>query len=222
MILKKKRFLFPAFAALAAVTAAFGVSDAMLEVADGKIYREVTAVPPRYTGIVLGAAAPSGIPSMILEDRLRTALALYQAGKVQRLLLSGDHGAESYDETNTMKEWLKTHGVAEADLFLDHAGFRTLDTMARAQAVFQVKDAIVVTQAFHLPRALYLADAFGLDAVGMSADLHDYDDAPYNAARERVARCVAWLDVHVFKRTPRYLGPPLPITGEARLSWDEP
>ncbi len=219
MILKKKRVLWPLFSVLAAGTALFSVSSSMQEIADGKTFKEVSAVPPRYTAIVLGAAAPGGVPSTILEDRLQTALALYKGGKVRRFLLSGDHGQESYDETNVMKAWLQARGVADADLFLDHAGFRTLDTMARAKAVFRVEDAVIVTQAFHLARALYLADAFGIDAVGMVADLHDYGDARYNDTRERVARFVAWVDVAVLGRKPRFLGPELPITGDAKRSW---
>ncbi len=222
MILKKKRVLFPMFTVLAAGTALFSVSSSMQEIAEGKTYREVASVPPRYTAIVLGAAAPEGVPSSILEDRLRTALALYQAGKVQRFLLSGDHGKESYDETNVMKAWLQAQGVPDADLFLDHAGFRTLDTMGRAKAVFRVEDAVIVTQAFHLPRALFLADAFGIDAVGMAADLHTYSDARYNDTRERIARFVAWVDVAIIGRKPRLLGPELPITGDAKLTWDAP
>lgn len=207
--------------ALAAGTTFFSASNSMVDVAQGKIFREVTAVPPRYTGIVLGAYAPNGVPSEILLDRLKTALALYKAGKVQRLLLSGAQGGED-DEPNAMRRWLQDAGVPGADLFLDHAGFRTLDTMARAKQVFAVKDAVVITQAFHLPRALYLAEAYGIDAVGVTADLQPYDDALYNAARENVARFVAWLDVSVWHRGPKFLGPELPITGDAKLTWDLP
>jgi SanA protein len=218
----KKRVMLPLFTLLAGGTALFSASSSMVEVAQGRMYSDVTQVPGRYTGIVLGAYAPDGVPSQILEDRLKTALALYRAGKVQRLLLSGDHGREGYDEPNAMRAWLQAAGVAAADLFLDHAGFRTLDTMARAREVFEVKDAVVITQEFHLPRALFLADAFGIDAVGMIADHHEYDDAAYNAARERVARFVAWLDVAVRGRKAKFLGSKVPITGDAKLSWDKP
>ena len=125
--------------------------------------------------IVLGASVKSdGRPSHALEDRLQQALELHRAGKAQKLLLSGDHGNDSYDETNAMRRWLVERGVEPEDLFCDHAGFTTYDTMARAKRIFGVETAIVVTQGFHLPRALYTAHQLGMVVQGTPCDQRTY------------------------------------------------
>ena len=143
-----------------------------------------------------------------------------QAGKARVVLVSGDHGTARYDEVNVMHDWLVAHQVPDDRIFTDHAGFRTLDTMARAAEVFAVGSAIVCTQRFHLGRSLYLARAFGIDAVGVVADRRLYLGVINNAVREAVARAVAVGDVHLWHRGPRFLGNPIPVTGPAAASRD--
>ena len=179
-------------------------------------------LPHCQVAIVLGAGVgPGGTPSATLEDRLAAGVELYRAGVVTKLLLSGDHGQRHYDEPNPMRRYVLAAGVPRQDVFLDHAGFRTYDTMYRARDVFQVKTAIVVTQRFHLPRAVYTARTLGLEAWGYAADRRAYQAALRNRAREALARCQALIDLHIRKARPRYLGEPIPIAGDGRATWDE-
>ncbi|NLT34380.1 MAG: DUF218 domain-containing protein [Gaiellales bacterium] len=176
---------------------------------------------PATVAIVLGAQAyADGTPSPMLADRLRAAIDLYHNGTVQRLLLSGDHGRTTYDEVNAMKRFVLEAGVPAEDVFLDHAGFSTYETMYRARDVFQVTDAIVVTQAFHLDRALAIAWGLGLEARGVEAPCSGYVPKQSLLMREWLARCKAWLEVHVTRPLPTHLGEVIPISGDSRLSWD--
>jgi SanA protein len=179
----------------------------------------VVAAPTRYTGIVLGCRVNGDDPSACLEERLSTALALYQQRRVQRLLVSGDHGTKQYDEVNAMRDWFVQHGVPAQHVFLDHAGFDTYDTMVRARKVFDVRDALVISQAFHLPRAIYLARSIGIDAIGVSADPPQGSSCRGSAVREPMACLKAVLNV-TFHSSPHFLGPVIPITGEPDASFD--
>ena len=190
------------------------------EATEGRLFQAVPDVPKRYVAIVLGAGVVDGAPSDVLADRLATALALYKAGRIERFLVTGDHGLPDYDEVAAMQRYLLDAGVPATAIFLDHAGFRTLDSMVRAKEVFQVEGAVVVTQAFHLARAVYLARAQGIDAVGIAADRRTYVFSGWYALRERLARVQAMLDAKGLGRSARYLGDPIPITGDAAASWD--
>jgi len=184
--------------------------------------RPLAELPPCQVAIVLGAGVRAdGTPSAVLEDRLRTGLELYQSGRVRKLLLSGDHGRITYDEANAMRRYALAAGLPRQDVFLDHAGFRTYDTMYRARDVFLVRDAIIVTQRFHLARAVYTARGLGLQAWGCAADRRRYATARRNTVREWLARAKAVLDLHLLRTRPRYLGPEIPITGDGRATWDE-
>lgn len=177
-------------------------------------YDTVEALPARSVAIVLGAGVyGDGTPSQALEDRLSMALDLYQAGKISRVLVSGDHGKRYYDEVNAMSRWLIERGVKPADVFRDHAGFRTFDSMVRARKIFQVEDAVICTQGFHQPRAIFLAREAGIDAVGAPADRRRYADRHVATVRESLARTLAVLDVYVLPTKPKHLGPPIPISG---------
>lgn len=170
----------------------------------GRTY-SVAEVPARTVVIVPGAGVlPDGTPSSILEDRLACARDLLRAGKAHEILVSGDHGARSYDETGAMQRWLLAAGVPSHVIRLDHAGFRTLDTMARAHEVFGVQAAIVCSQRVYLDRAVFLARAFGIDAVGAEADARVYLGRRFAVLREVVARLAAVIDVHVLHRRPRF------------------
>ena len=118
-----------------------------------------------------------------------------------------------------MRRYLQGRSVAAEDIFMDHAGFDTCDTMQRAARVFGVRSAVVVTQAFHLPRAVYLARASGLDAVGLEADRHRYRKAAMNHFRESIARVKSFGEIHL-GLGPRFLGPPIPIDGDGHATWD--
>lgn len=177
---------------------------------------------PAQAALVLGAYVfPDGRVSMMVEDRLEAALALYRSGKVKKILVTGDHGRLEYDEVNTMRKYLESKGVPPEDIFMDHAGFDTYDSMYRARDVFQVRSAIVVTQRFHLPRAIYIARALGLEAQGVVADRWVYAKAEYYELRELAARTKAFRDV-VLRAKPKLLGPVIPISGDGRATHDQP
>lgn len=161
-----------------------------------------------------------GTPSDILRDRLIVALAVYDDGRAEKMLCSGDNGQVEYDEVNAMRVWLLDHGVDPEDIVLDHAGFDTYDTMVRANKIFGVTQAIVVTQDFHLPRALYLAHAQGISVQGVSASLEPYVGDRMYRVREIFARIKAFFNV-LFHVSPQYLGEEVDVMGDGRITWDE-
>jgi SanA protein len=172
-----------------------------------------TDIPVRRVAIVFGAGLwRNGTATPVLQDRVQTAAALYFAGKVEKLLMSGDNRFIDYNEPAVMRELAFSLGVPDEDIVLDFAGRRTYDTCYRAKAIFGLTEAILVTQAFHLPRAIYLCDLLGVDSVGVAADLRVYRKSSvlYWNMRELFATVGALWDVNVSHPTP-VLGNPEPI-----------
>jgi SanA protein len=194
-----------------------GAANAVVALGGGGWTRDPAAAPPAQAALVLGAQVkPDGTPSAMLDDRVRAAAALYRDRRVAKVLVSGDHGRAGYDEVGTMRSELLRLGVPARDIFEDHAGFDTWDSMVRARKVFAVRSAIVVTQRFHLARALWLARRAGLRASGLAADARGYGAIMRSLqAREVVARVKAVGDV-VTGASPRFLGPTHPIAGDGR------
>ena len=171
--------------------------------------------------LVLGAGIRAdGSPSPMLQDRLNTGIELYQNGAAPKLLMSGDHGRKKYNEVQTMKDIALDQGVPSEYVFMDHAGFSTYDSLYRARDVFQARKVIIVTQKYHLYRALYIARSLGLDAWGVSADTRRYRGQSQRDFREILARDKDFF-VSVFKPLPKYLGDTIPITGNGDLTNDE-
>lgn len=180
---------------------------------------DAKSADPAETAIVLGALVePDGILSKMLADRVDQAANLWHAGKVKRILVSGDHGQWRYDEPTTMKRELVRQGVTEDVIFTDHAGFNTNATMVRARDIFDVDDALVVTQGFHMKRALFLADAAGLDAEGVTSDLHEYGGQGLKSSVREVASRVKAVGDVIFGGSVMG-GPEIPIEGTASASW---
>ncbi len=201
---------------------AVGAMNAVVYFTGKAHIRSAAEVEPAEAAIVLGALVfPDGRVSDMVADRLETAYELYQGGKVKKILITGDHGQVEYDEVNTMRRYLENKGVPTPDIFMDHAGFDTYDSMYRARDVFQVKTAIVVTQNFHLTRAVYIARKLGLEAQGVVADKHVYVKAWYYDLRELAARVKGFGEV-LIRRKPVFLGPVIPISGDGRATHDQP
>lgn len=182
---------------------------------------DVSSVSDADCILVLGAGIRTdGSPSPMLQDRLNTGIELYQNGAAPKLLMSGDHGRKKYNEVQTMKDIALDQGVPSEDVFMDHAGFSTYDSLYRARDVFQARKVIIVTQKYHLYRALYIARSLGLDTWGVSADTRRYRGQSQRDFREILARDKDFF-VSVFKPLPKYLGDTIPITGNGDLTNDE-
>jgi SanA protein len=187
---------------------------------EGEATSDVADVPKAEVAIVLGAQVKAdGKMSGMLADRVSQASALWHAGKVGKILVSGDHGSWVYDEPDTMRKALVKDGVAPQDIFEDHAGFDTWASMVRARSIFNVHNAVVVTQGFHMPRALYLGEEAGIHVTGLLADQHHWGANGRKAeVREVLARVKALWDTTV--ETPAMAGPRIPIqTSDGRESW---
>jgi len=168
--------------------------------------------------LVLGAGVrDDGSPSDVVRDRLDASLALYRAGRVDRILVSGDHRDASYDEPNAMRRYLEAHGVPREAIFMDHAGFDTYSSVWRAKNVFGANRVIVVTQDFHLSRALFVARSLGMAAEGASADRRLYRGIAWLHAREVISRTKALVDVVVARR-PHHEGPRFDLRGDGRVT----
>lgn len=173
------------------------------------IYHSIGNVKEADTALILGAAVYSGGDlSPVFQSRVEKALELYKEGKVKTILVSGDNSTVAHNEVNPVKDYLLKKGVSDKDIFLDHAGFDTYSSMYRARDIFKVKNIIVVTQAFHLPRAVFIARNLGIDAYGYSAP--DGSEKLKNYIRESLATEKAVLNL-IFKREPKFLGDVIPI-----------
>ncbi len=214
---RRTRLVLALSAALGVAALATAIAGNTVVLGEGRArVRGADAVTSADAIVVLGAGVRAdGSPSDVLADRLELARALYADGRAPRVLVTGDHVTGDYDEPRAMQRWLLDHGVPREAIFLDHAGVDTFSSMWRARNVFQVRRAIVVTQRFHLPRALFLGARLGLEVEGVEADRRVYRGAAWHSLREVASRTKAWLDVAVGRRA-RVAGPPIPITGDAR------
>ena len=171
--------------------------------------------------VVLGAKVYTGGGlSPILEDRVLVGIDLYNSGAAPKILMSGDHGRGEYDEVSAMKDYALEKNVIKEDIFLDHAGFSTYDSMYRARDVFGAKKVVIVTQKFHINRAVYLARALGLEAYGVESDLRPYMGEKRNQQREMLARVKDFVYA-IFKPEPKYLGDPIDLQSSGVVTHEE-
>ncbi len=184
------------------------------------MFSKTKQVPQSHTALVLGAQVlNNNRVSHVLYDRIISSVQLYRSKKIKKFLLSGDHGTKQYDEVNTMKHHLLKNRIEAKHIFLDHAGFDTYDSIIRADKVFGAKDIVIVTQRFHLPRAIYIARKSGLNAYGYVADKRTYSGITRYKIREMYARVKALLEVQLGS-SPKFLGKKISIFGDGRKSWD--
>lgn len=170
--------------------------------------------------LILGAQVkPDGSPSVMLRERLDTGIMIYQSGLTDRIIMSGDHGSDDYDEVNAMKDYAIEKGVPSEHIFMDHAGFSTYESMYRAKEIFQAENIIVVTQKYHLYRAVYDAEAMGLKAKGIACDTTVYSGDTYRKVRE-LAAIAKDVGYSVLKPEPSCLGEPIPVSGNGDVTND--
>jgi len=195
----------------------FGVQIYIAQSTKDYLISDVSEAPESDAVMILGAMVySSGKPSPVLKTRLDYGYELYIQGKAKKILVSGDHGRVNYDEVNVMKDYLMEKGVPREDIFMDHAGFNTYDSMYRAKAIFQIETLLICTQDFHIGRSLYIARKLGIDAYGYPCE-DDTAYKTYNNMRESLARVKAVFDV-IIKRKPKYLGEQIPISGSGILT----
>jgi SanA protein len=203
-------------AALCIVLALVMVPVLMRGSVRGYMYDAPEKTPRAQAALVLGASVVRGKPSPVLEERAHTAVALYMMGKVSKILVTGDNGALTHDEVTPVRKYLLDAGVAPEDIFLDHAGFDTYSSMYRARDVFLADSLIIVTQDFHMPRAIYVARRLGLEAYGVVPERGQGD--AYDYVREVPASAKALYDLAI-GRSPKYLGDAYPLGGDGAKTW---
>ncbi|SKB86058.1 SanA protein [Salegentibacter holothuriorum] len=188
MKLLKKLILAFALFVVISILIVFGLEAYIQKETSNLIYSEITEVPKAKTGIILGASVyADGKLSPILKDRVETAYTLYELNKIENFLISGDHRTNDYDEVNAIKNYLLKKGVPSKAIILDHSGFDTYDSMFRAKAVFNIEDAIVITQKFHLPRSIYIAKNLDTSYKGFEAAPVAYTSSETIKRREQLA-----------------------------------
>lgn len=169
--------------------------------------------------IILGAGIWEDKPSPMLEDRLLEGIKLYQNNVSDKIIMSGDHGRKEYDEVNIMKNYAIEKGIPSENIFMDHAGFSTYESIYRARDIFKAKKIVIVTQKYHLYRALYIANQLGIEAYGVGADPRQYVGAAYRELREILARDKDFVKC-IFKPKPTYLGDTIPVSGNGDITND--
>lgn len=206
---------YTVIAALAGIAVAISIPVSIRFAMEPYLFETSSDVPYTEVAVVLGASVYRGKPSPVLERRAAKAVELYLAGKVGKILVTGDNGALTYDEVTPVRKYLLEAGIPAGDIFLDHAGFDTYSSMYRARDVFLADSITVVTQDFHLPRSVYIARHLGIEAYGIIAG-GDGSDKDY--VREIPASGKAVLDL-VLHRVPKYLGETIPLSGDGSTTW---
>ena len=215
-----KALLFLGLAACGAVLAVNGfiiyrVKERILTAQEAGELSDVDCI------MVLGCGVrDDGAPSMMLRNRLKEGIGLFRAGVSDRMLMSGDHGREDYDEVNLMKSYAVEAGVPSEAVFMDHAGFSTYESMYRARDIFQVRRIVIVTQNYHMYRALYIAQAMGMDAYGVPSSAEQYGGQLGRDMRELLARPKDLLYTMI-KLKPKYLGEAIPVSGNGNVTNDK-
>ncbi len=213
----------PLIVTLAAAALIFSLAIAGIDVYVRKSVEDMIVSPEEAKAfgadcaIVLGCKVSGNVPSPMLNDRLAEGVELYRSGAAPKLLMSGDHGRKNYNEVGAMKEFATSAGVPSEDVFMDHAGFSTYETMYRARDVFEAERVIIVTQKYHLYRSLYIAKKLGLTAVGVASDPRAYRGQIKREIREILARCKDFFGC-IFMPEPTYLGEAIPVSGNGDLT----
>lgn len=170
--------------------------------------------------LILGAGVRDNQPTPMLNDRLLEGIQLYKEKKAPKIIMSGDHSSQDYDEVNVMKKFAIDHGVPSSDIFMDHAGFSTYESLYRAKEIFQVKKVIIVTQDYHLYRSLFIANHLDIDAIGYSANPRTYKGQLMRETREIIARCKDFVTSFIQPK-PTYLGETIPVSGDGDITNDK-
>lgn len=219
----KKHFKKILIACLAIGIVIFSINYYIVKSTEDFVFTDLKKLPKVDAIIVLGAKVTQEKLSYVLEDRVIAGVNIIYANKAEAILLSGDHGQKEYDEVNSMRKYMlrRKFNIKKEQIFMDHAGFDTYDSMFRAKVIFGIKSAIIVTQDFHINRSVYIARSLGIDAYGFAVDESIYKESlRLNwRIRELLSRVKAFKDV-LINSNPTYLGEKIPISGNGMKSWD--
>lgn len=219
----KKHFRKILIITLLGVFIIFSINYYIVKTTENYIFTEIEKLPKVDAIIVLGAKVNQEKLSYVLEDRLVAGINIIYANKAEAILLSGDHGQKEYDEVNSMRKYIlrRNFNIKKEQIFMDHAGFDTYDSMFRAKEIFDIKSAIIVTQDFHINRSVYIARNLGINAYGFAVNEDMYKESVrFNwKVREILTRVKAFKDI-LIGSNPTYLGEKIPITGNGMKSWD--
>lgn len=202
------------------IIAVFGINQYVKSVANKNIIQEVKNANKSDAILVLGCQVmEDGSLSLMLKDRLDKAVELYKQGIAEKIIVSGDHGREEYDEVNAMKSYLIENEIPSENIFMDHAGFSTYESLYRAGYIFKVEKLTVVTQEYHLYRAVYIGNKLGIETYGVPATKTAYYGQTSREIREILARDKDFVKC-IFKSKPTYLGESIPVSGNGDLTND--
>lgn len=221
--MKKKIYIIIAVSVILVVfLSVFSINYCVKSISSKKIIspEKITEINNADCIIILGCGVKfNGQPSMMLADRLERGIDLYKQGVAPKIIMSGDHGQIEYDEVNTMKQFAIDKNIPSEDVFMDHAGFSTYESMYRAKEIFKAKSVVIVSQEYHLYRAIYIAEKLGIEAYGVNADYRLYGGEKYREAREILARVKDFFKT-IFKPEPTYLGETIPVSGNGNITND--
>ena len=221
--MKKKIYIIIAVSVILVVLlSVFSVNYCVKSISSKKIIspEKITEINNADCIIILGCGVKfNGQPSMMLADRLERGIDLYKQGVAPKIIMSGDHGQIEYDEVNTMKQFAIDKNIPSEDIFMDHAGFSTYESMYRAKEIFKAQSIVIVSQEYHLYRAIYIAEKLGIEAYGVNADYRLYGGEKYREAREILARVKDFFKT-IFKPEPTYLGETIPVSGNGNITND--
>lgn len=216
-----KKYLKIAFYVIVIVVIAIiGVNSTVKNSTKKHIYYSLKKFPKNDVGIIFGAGIKGTEPGKYLKDRLDAGILLYKSHRINKILLSGDNGRDEYDELTVMKNYCARNGVDTTKIFIDYAGFDTYSTMYRAKHIFNIKRATLITQEYHLNRALYIGQELGIKSVGYSANKGEYPGYKYVTFREVLSTFKSFFDVFR-NREPRFLGIKININGESNYSKED-
>jgi SanA protein len=219
-----KKLKIALIAILAICLMILGINLYIIKSSEKYIYKDISELPESDVVLVLGAFTYKDRISLVLEDRVVSGIDILKQNKSKKILLTGDHSRNNYDEVNNMRKYVQKNAkwLDKNNIFLDHAGFDTYDSMYRAKEIFEIKKVIIVTQNFHINRSVFIARSLGIDAVGYSVNQDKYPDLLQLKwkSREILSRVKAFRDV-IFNSQPIFLGEKIPITGSGIKSWDQ-
>ncbi|QYS89588.1 SanA/YdcF family protein [Flavobacterium davisii] len=216
----KKYFKITLYGSALFIVTIFAVNYYIKSTTEDLIYTSDTKIPTNKVGIIFGAGINGNQPSKYLKDRLDAGIQLYNKHKIEKILLSGDNGRDEYDELTVMKNYCYQNGVDTTKIYIDYAGFDTYSTLYRAKSIFKIKNAILISQKYHLNRAIYIGSQKGLDVIGYSANKGAYKGYKYVCFREYFSRFKSVMDVFR-NRKPHFLGTVIPIEGVSNFSKED-